>query len=320
MYKVLQSLLCFLILICVSKLHAQSKNEHIILLTKKVDSLSNLLNTERANNLEQVKLLKSEINNKDFQLKKMLSQFDFGASNKNLAEFSSNSNEFIEVPIKSIKIGKQVWMTENLNVFTFRNGDTIPQARNKTEWVEAGENGKPAWCYYENDVSNGVKYGKLYNWHAVNDSRGLAPVGWKIPEFEDFNALDTYLWGEVGRKIKCSSGWKSWSVEERCKTCIGWSDDVRKVKHCNTCKDSRVTVSKNFPGNGTNSSGFSALPGGFRDSEGEFEKIGEHAHFWSSTPQYTLYGRMRVLTNMDSELIMNYATKDFGLSIRCLKE
>jgi uncharacterized protein (TIGR02145 family) len=62
------------------------------------------------------------------------------------------------------------------------------------------------------------------------------------------------------------------------------------------------------------------LPGGFRNPNGDFEKIGEQINFWSSSPQFTLYGRYRYLSNIDNELIMNYATKDFGMSIRCLKE
>jgi uncharacterized protein (TIGR02145 family) len=81
-----------------------------------------------------------------------------------------------------------------------------------------------------------------------------------------------------------------------------------------------VRISKSNIGNGTNSSGFSALPGGFRNSTGEFEKIGQQCNLWSSTPQYTLYGRYRTLINMENELLMNYATKDLGMSVRCLKE
>lgn len=320
MNKVLPSLLFFFLIFSSIALNAQSKSEQIILLNQKIDSLTNLLNTERLNNEAEIKFLKSSINEKDNQIKKMILELDNDISINNVSEFSGNSEAGSQKPTKTIKIGKQVWMTENLNVFTFRNGDTIPQARTKKEWIEAGKNGKPAWCFYENDLSNGVKYGRLYNWFAVNDPRGLAPIGWKVPEFEDFNSLDTYLWGEVGRKLKHSTGWKTWTVEDRCKICMSWNDDIRKVKHCNTCKDSRVCVSKSFSGNGTNSSGFTALPGGFRNPDGEFEKIGEQANLWSSTPQFTLYGRLRILTSMDSEMIMNYATKDFGMSVRCIKE
>ncbi len=84
---------------------------------------------------------------------------------------------------KTVKIGEQVWMAENLNVSTFRNGEPILQTITKTDWENAIKNKKPAWCYYDNDIKNGEKYGKLYIWFAVNDPRGLAPIGWHIPTY-----------------------------------------------------------------------------------------------------------------------------------------
>lgn len=74
--------------------------------------------------------------------------------------------------MEEVKIGDQIWMTRNLNVDKFCNGDPIPETKTNEEWIKAGENGKPAWCYYDNDPANGEKYGKLYNWYAVNDPRG----------------------------------------------------------------------------------------------------------------------------------------------------
>jgi uncharacterized protein (TIGR02145 family) len=82
---------------------------------------------------------------------------------------------------KEIKIGNQIWMSENLNVDRFRNGDPIPFAPSDTEWQAADFNRTPAWCYVDNDAKNGERFGKLYNWYAVNDPRGLAPVGYHIP-------------------------------------------------------------------------------------------------------------------------------------------
>src|SRR5690606_1972585 len=76
---------------------------------------------------------------------------------------------------QGITIGNQVWMSENLNVDRFRNGEPIPQARSNEEWKKAGENHQPAWCYYQGDPNNDAKYGKLYNWYAIKDERGLAP-------------------------------------------------------------------------------------------------------------------------------------------------
>jgi uncharacterized protein (TIGR02145 family) len=91
----------------------------------------------------------------------------------------------------TVKIGNQVWMAENLNVDRFRNGDLIPEAKTSEEWIAFGEKGKPAWCYYENDNEKGKKYGKLYNWYAVNDKRGLAPEGWHTPTITELKTLVT---------------------------------------------------------------------------------------------------------------------------------
>jgi uncharacterized protein (TIGR02145 family) len=85
--------------------------------------------------------------------------------------------------------GNYKWSDDNLNVSTFRNGDPIPEVKSDEEWVQAAVDGKPAWCYLNNDSSNEKKYGKLYNWYAVSDPRGLAPEGYRIPTEEDFDKL-----------------------------------------------------------------------------------------------------------------------------------
>lgn len=81
------------------------------------------------------------------------------------------------------------WASDNLNVATFRNGDPIPEVKTDEEWVQAAKEGKPAWCYLNNDPANGKKYGKLYNWYAVSDPRGLAPEGYRLPTNNDFDKL-----------------------------------------------------------------------------------------------------------------------------------
>ena len=98
---------------------------------------------------------------------------------------------------KEVKIGDQIWMAENLNVAKFRNGDLIPEARSKEEWVNAGLNNKPAFCYVNNDPSTTQKYGILYNWYAVRDSRGLAPEGWRIPSHTDIFELRGFTQKDV---------------------------------------------------------------------------------------------------------------------------
>ncbi len=142
----------------------------------------------------------------------------------------------------SVKIGDQVWMAENLNVDKFLNGDPIPHAKTDEEWKKAGENKQPAWCYYDNDPANGEKYGKLYNWYAINDPRGLAPKGWRVPWVMDFDKLQIYLGGEkvAGKKMKSTDG---------------WGDSEGKL------------------GNGTNESGFSGVPCGYRYDNGGFYRF-----------------------------------------------
>lgn len=99
--------------------------------------------------------------------------------------------------LKSILIGKQVWMMENLSTIHFRNGDPITQAKTQEEWVLLGRQGKPAWCYPMNKEENGAKYGKLYNWYAANDPRGIAPDGWHVPTDEEWKQLTDFLGGEI---------------------------------------------------------------------------------------------------------------------------
>jgi uncharacterized protein (TIGR02145 family) len=160
---------------------------------------------------------------------------------------------------RTVIIGTQTWMAENLDVDKFRNGDPIPQAKSNTEWEQAGKNKMPAWCYYDNDPKNGAKYGKLYNWYAVNDSRGLAPEGWHVPSDAEWTTLGDHLGDEAGKKMKSTSGWQGYG----CKRCDGGSEEFKKI--CSSCKGKQENSSEPFSGNGTNSSGFSGLPGGGRN-------------------------------------------------------
>jgi len=98
-----------------------------------------------------------------------------------------------------IKIGTQTWTSKNLNVTTYRNGDTIAQVQDANAWAKLTTG---AWCYYENKTANGTKYGKLYNWFAVNDPRGLAPKGYHIPTDAEWTILTDKLGDKAGTKMK----------------------------------------------------------------------------------------------------------------------
>ena len=227
---------------------------------------------------------------------------------------------------QTVTIGKQVWMTKNLNVDKFRNGDSIPQAKTYEEWEAAGENKQPAWCYYDNDPANGAKYGKLYNFFAVNDSRGLAPTGYHIPSDEEWTKLTDYLGGSsaAGTKMKSASGWKSITRggSKTCPNCSSWNAEYRKKVPCHTCKDTRTVAASKVTtsGNGTNSSGFSGLPGGYRGDVGVVAPIGRQGYWWSSTEYDTGSAVKRDLNYYDGVIKSDIQYKTDGFSVRCLKD
>ncbi|MFN5183244.1 MAG: fibrobacter succinogenes major paralogous domain-containing protein [Bacteroidota bacterium] len=200
----------------------------------------------------------------------------------------------------SVTIGKQVWMTENLSVDKFRNGDPIKHAKTDKEWKMAGENKQPAWCYYSNNPKNGVSYGKLYNWYAVNDSRGLAPKGWHIPTDDEWTALTDYLGGEekAGDKMKSEKGWDKYQPLDSLGEPIGMP----------------------IQGNGTNTCGFSGLPGGNRYINGSFFYIGEYGNWWSSSEGGTGDAWYRNLNGGNGNVGRNDNFKVLGLSVRCLRD
>jgi uncharacterized protein (TIGR02145 family) len=216
---------------------------------------------------------------------------------------------------KTVVIGNQTWMAENLNVSTFRNGDSIPEAKTNEEWEKAGEEGKPAWCYYENDTSNGRIYGKLYNWYAVNDPRGLAPVGYHIPSDDEWRIIDDYLGNDAEKKMKSQSGWNNWE-DSTCSNCKKYG---RKTA-CNECKDKRVTGKNKYSGNGTNGSGFSGLPGGQR-SLGNFYDVGNVGYWWEVDDTHFLsLSYNRGLNRMLDAVLSVHVFKEDGFSVRCVKD
>ena len=179
-----------------------------------------------------------------------------------------------------LTIGSQVWTSKNLDVTTYRNGDVIPQVQDAKAWAKLRTG---AWCYYDNDASNGPKYGKLYNWYAVNDPRGLAPKGFHIPSDAEWTILTDYLGGKeaAGTKMKSSFGWDE-------------------------------------NGNGSNSSGFAGFPGGFRYYLGTFHYIGSYGYWWSATEDNSSLAWFRYL-NCDNGYVDRYnISKQDAFSVRCL--
>jgi uncharacterized protein (TIGR02145 family) len=248
---------------------------------------------------------------------------------------------------QTVTIGTQTWMTKNLDVATFRNGDAIPEAKTNEEWVAAGENKQPAWCYYENDPMNGTNYGKLYNWYAVNDKRGLAPAGCHVPTDQEWTVLSTFLGGEESaeKKMKMSPVYgpikisyvdqggyyaQNWVACSNCKVA---SPEYKKI--CSSCKGMggknvqgkyipktkrKVETKEELGWDGDNSSGFSGLPGGDRDDNGSFSSVGSNGYWWSASEYDATYAWGRALGSYYSALYRYDDYKDYGFSVRCVRD
>lgn len=197
---------------------------------------------------------------------------------------------FIDYSCSDVTIGTQTWMCRNLDVDHYRNGDSIPQVTDKTVWKNLTTG---AWCYYNNDPKNGAIYGKLYNWYAVNDPRGLAPEGWYIPSFEEYEELANSLGGLelAGGKMKSTST-------------IDAGDGLWRSPNIGA----------------TNETGFSAHPAGFRADEGTFGWIGHFGYWWNSTEHDKFTANLRGLSYNFSVLYLGKWNKQCGLSVRCIKD
>jgi uncharacterized protein (TIGR02145 family) len=193
------------------------------------------------------------------------------------------SNTAVFLP--TIVIGTQQWMNKNLDVAFYRNGDPIPQVTNSTAWAALTTG---AWCYYNNDSTQGNKYGKLYNWYAVNDPRGLAPQGWHIPSDGEWTILETTLGGSsvAGGKMK-EAGTLNWTIP-------------------NT--------------GGNNNSGFAGLPGGVRNNDGTFYDVGNWGYWWSATENLTSFAWFLLLFYNSGTIFRSNFLKQNGISVRCLRD
>ena len=227
---------------------------------------------------------------------------------KSLITTSKIEEKSVGKNFEEIKIGSQIWALKNLDVVTFNNGDLIPMAKTNEDWKKAAQNKKPAWCYYDGEFDNGTKYGKLYNWYAVNDPRKIAPKGWHIPNNGDWAKLTEYLGGEINASTKMKST-TSWTVTE-----VKETESVSKDNSKKTIKTTEPTI-----GNGTNESNFTALPGGSRDTEGLFHGIGYYGSWWSATEGTITNGWDRILSCTDSHVYANTTNKACGFSLRCIK-
>jgi uncharacterized protein (TIGR02145 family) len=174
------------------------------------------------------------------------------------------------------------WTVENLTVDHYRNGEAIPQEQDANKWSKLTTG---AWCWYENNSANGKMYGKLYNWYAVNDPRGLAPEGWHVATDAEWTKLIDVYGGEksAGKKLKSTSGWLENTIA-------------------------------------TNESGFTGIPGGLCDKDGFFYDINKFGCFWSSSESTNVFAWYYFLIYNYPDVARFDGAKERGLSVRCVKD
>ncbi len=205
-----------------------------------------------------------------------------GKPGPNITDAAGNS-------YKTVTIGTQQWMAENLKVSKYSDGTTIPNITDNKQWRN---NTTGAWAYYNNDAANNAKYGKLYNWYAVskttNGNKNVCPTGWHVPTDAEWTVLRDYLGGEsfAGGKMK-EVGTTNWNSP-------------------NT--------------DATNTSLFTGLPGGYRAGYGVYDYIGAKGYWWSSTEGSTGYAWGRDLVNYSGIVFINSLLKEYGFSVRCLRD
>ena len=210
----------------------------------------------------------------------------FSCKNETTTPNNSGNNT---TSYKTVTIGTQTWMAENLKVSKYSDGTTIPNITDDTQWRN---NTTGAWAYYNNNAANNAKYGKLYNWYAVskttNGNKNVCPTGWHVPTDAEWTVLTDYLGGEsiAGGKMK-EVGTTSWNDPNA---------------------------------DATNTSLFTGLPGGYRSYDGDYDIFGSYGYWWSSTENDTSSAWNRYLDLNSGAASRANANKEFGFSVRCLRD
>ncbi len=199
---------------------------------------------------------------------------------------------------RTITIGNQVWMADNLRTTKYSNGDLIPNVSSDSEW---GELSGGAYCWYNNsEVDYKINYGALYNWFTVSDSRGVCPAGWRIPDDSDWTVLTDYLTAngygyegsgdDIAKSLASASGW----------TVNNYTGTIGNIQSSN------------------NTSGFEAIPAGVRIKNGTFDVAGFICSLWSATDRLGAYANAISLSGEFNSVSRGYTYKLDGASVRCL--
>lgn len=197
--------------------------------------------------------------------------------------------------VPSVQIGTQNWSKKNLDVTRYRNGDLIPQVTDSIQWVNLNTG---AWCWYNNDSATyAEKYGRLYNWYAVNDPRGLAPQNWHVPTDEEWNRLIKFIDPTADTaQCCCNNAARAMTAESTCVT-----DGIIR-----------------------NTSGFFGMFGGQRLSTNAFGRSfssgGVNGYFWTSSSFSNTHARCRQLNQVDYYLPRTESRKLSGLSVRVIRD
>jgi uncharacterized protein (TIGR02145 family) len=210
---------------------------------------------------------------------------------------------------KTVKIGSQCWMGENLKAIRYTDGKTIPLIEKQSEWKRISYNDK-ACCYYGNNSANKNTWGLLYTWSAAMNGvdssianhtnvQGICPDGWHLPSDSEWKELEINL--GMNEVIANEEGWRG-------------TNEGGKLKESGTGHWYYPNATA------TNSSGFTALPGGYRSKKGDFLNLGSYAYFWSTAEYNSDCALIRTLNNDNSEVYRSIGYKEGGFSVRCLKD
>ena len=198
---------------------------------------------------------------------------------------------------ETVQIGDQLWIAENLKVTHYNNGDEIPNLTINNDWTSASIG---AYSDYDNNPTNSETYGRLYNWYTVNDERGICPEGYHVPTDDEYSELEVYL-----------------GMSESETNIIGFRGTNEGSKLAGNSELWNIGVLVIDPEFGT--SGFNALPAGFRVySSGDFDTVGKHCYYWSSSENSNSHAWYRNLLYFNTHVYRNSPSKQSGFSIRCL--
>jgi uncharacterized protein (TIGR02145 family) len=225
---------------------------------------------------------------------------------------------------RTVKIGDQVWFAENLKTTKYRNETPIEYPGTDNDAWANNTDGAYAW--FDNDVGWKASYGALYNWHALSNASELCPTGWRIPSHDDFTELEQYVCNSLGNTDcdtkfpfnNISQGWQGTDEGDALKSCRQFNSPLGG--DCNTTVHPRWEEDANTGHYGFDEFGFSALPGGYRNSEGIYIGIAQYGFFWSNSVSSSENAWYRSMHYNEGNIYRGDISRNTGFSVRCIKD